>query len=403
VTESKAKPAHGILFAALLIIGIGNSMLQPLLPPLARELGLPDSSIGWIFSLSALFWVVASPLWGRRSDRVGRKPIVALGMAAYCVSMGLFALVVVIGRAGWLPAAAVFAGLMLSRAIFGAVGSATNPAAQAYIADRSEPSMLIERIAALTAAFALGAALGPALCALLAGRFGLVFPIALTSIAAGIAAWLVWRLLPEPEPPHTMERAAAPSQWRFARDPRLAPFLVFGLGLSTVAGTLQQTYTLFLMDRLGVRGADAAEQASAGFILGAFALLLTQIVLLPRLKLPARRLMSLGAALVLVGVGVQMIAFDLTWLVIASFVQGIGFGLARSGFAGGAAISVQPQEHGAAAGLVVAANGAGFILSPITGGVAYDYLHHLAPLIISVVVLAAMAAHAHFHPRFRSR
>jgi MFS family permease len=97
----------------------------------------------------------------------------------------------------------------------------------------------------------------------------------------------------------------------------------------------------------------------------------------------------------------QALAFDLTWLVVASFIQGVGFGLARAGFAGGAALSVRSDEQGATAGLIVAMNGAGFILSPITGGVAYDYLHPLAPLIISALVLAGMAAHAHFNARFR--
>jgi MFS family permease len=53
-------------------------------------------------------------------------------------------------------------------------------------------------------------------------------------------------------------------------------------------------------------------------------------------------------------------------------------------------MAVTPQEQGAAAGLVVAVNGAGFVISPITGGVAYDYLHHLAPLTISLVIAIAM-------------
>jgi MFS family permease len=180
----------------------------------------------------------------------------------------------------------------------------------------------------------------------------------------------------------------------------LAPYLLFGLGLSTVTGTLQQTFTLFLMDRLNVRGAEAAEQAAAGFIVGAFALLATQMAILPRLKLTARRLMSLGAGLVLAGVGVQMLAFSLAWLIAAAFVQGIGFGLARSGFAGGA-MAMRPNQHGGAAGLIVAMNGAGFIISPITGGVAYDYLGPLWPLFISLALLGAMAAHAHFNLRKR--
>jgi hypothetical protein len=66
-------------------------------------------------------------------------------------------------------------------------------------------------------------------------------------------------------------------------------------------------------------------------------------------------------------------------------------------------MSARPEAHGAAAGLIVAMNGAGFVISPITGGVAYDYLHPLAPLIISSLLLVAMAAHAHLSPGMRGR
>ncbi|MBI1186528.1 MAG: MFS transporter [Alphaproteobacteria bacterium] len=387
----EAGQTYRLLYAALLVIGAGNSMLQPLLPPLARELGLRDASLGWIFSLSALFWVFASPFWGRRSDEVGRKPIIALGLAAYALSMAMFALVVMIGRAGWLTGAALFVALILSRAIFGAVGSATSPAAQAYVADRSTPSQRTERIAALTAAFALGATVGPAICAVLAGRFGLVFPLIFTFVLASASAWLTWRYLPEPtKPPAPRERARWIDSWRLATDDRLAPFLIYGFAISILTGTIQQTYTLYLMDRLGVSGRAAAEQASAGFMIGALALLATQMALIPRLNWRSSMLMSVGGALVAAGIVLQMISLNLGGLIVSQFIMGIGFGLGRPGFAGGGSMAVTPQEQGAAAGLVVAVNGAGFVISPITGGVAYDYLHELAPLTISLAIAIAM-------------
>lgn len=395
MSAAPPQPQYRLLFVSLLVVGAGNSMLQPLLPPLGRELGLPDSSLGWIFSLSALFWVFASPLWGRRSDEVGRKPVIALGMAAYSVSMAMFALVVIIGQQDWLPAAAIFVGLMLARAIFGAVGSASSPASQAYVADRSQPSQRTERIAALTAAFALGATVGPALCAVLAGRFGLVFPIVFTSVLAAGVAWAIWRYLPEPQKPEApRERARFIDSWRLASDNRLAPFLIYGFGLSILAGTIQQTYTLYLMDRLEVSGRVAAEQASAGFMVGALALLGTQMGLIHRLKWKSSMFMAVGACVLAAGIVLQMIAMNFGSLVVSQLLQGIGFGIARPGFAGGASMAVTPHEQGAAAGLVVAVNGAGFVISPITGGVAYDLVHHIAPLAFSLALCIGMAAFA---------
>src|SRR5262245_66530117 len=86
-----------LLWVCLLVIGAGNSMLLAVAPPLVRELQLGDSSVGWIFSLSALLWVFASPFWGRLSDSVGRKPMISFGLVAYSVSGVSFARVVELG------------------------------------------------------------------------------------------------------------------------------------------------------------------------------------------------------------------------------------------------------------------------------------------------------------------
>ena len=185
----------------LLVIGAGNSMLLAVAPPLVRELNLADSTVGWIFALSALLWVFTSPYWGRASDRAGRKPIIALGLGAYALSMGSFAVAVLLGLNGALADFWLFLALMLTRAIFGAFGSASSPAAQAYIADRTSISERTEQLAALTSAFALGQAFGPALCAALAAWLGLVFPIALIAVLACAAAYVIWRFLPETTPP----------------------------------------------------------------------------------------------------------------------------------------------------------------------------------------------------------
>jgi MFS family permease len=62
------KQTYRLLFACLAIVGIGNSMLFAVLPPIARETGMPDWSVSAIFTLSALLWVLTSPVWGRMSD-----------------------------------------------------------------------------------------------------------------------------------------------------------------------------------------------------------------------------------------------------------------------------------------------------------------------------------------------
>jgi len=384
-----------LLFLCLLVIGAGNSMLLAVAPPLVRALNLADSTVGWIFALSALLWVFASPYWGRLSDRVGRKPIAALGLAAYAISMGSFGVAVMLGLHGVLSGVWLFIALMLTRAIFGAFGSASSPAAQAYIADRTSVSERTEHLAGLTSAFALGQAFGPALCAALAVWLGLVFPIGLIAALAAAAAYAIWRFLPENTPPKT-ERAK--NDWResFAlmRDRRISGHLIYGFALSMIAGITVQVFGLFTMDRLGVSGSEGAELTAAGFMVGALALLATQLAVLPRLKLGPRMLMSWGAGFLMLGVLIQIFSPSLGALLVAQAVQGLGAGLARPGFTGGASIAVQPHEQGAAAGLVVSVNGAGFVFSPLFGGVAYEMLGMNAPLWITMVILMFMTAFA---------
>jgi len=391
-----------LLFLCLLVIGAGNSMLLAVAPPLVRELNLPDSSVGWIFSLSALLWVFASPYWGRLSDRIGRKPVAALGLGAYALSMASFGVMVMLGQNAILSGLGLFIGLMLARSIFGAFGSASSPAAQAYIADRTTIFERTEQLAGLTSAFALGQAFGPAVCAALAAWLGLVFPIWLIAALAAGAAFSIWRYLPENTPPKS-ERPRG--EWReslaLIGDRRISAYLLYGFALSLVAGVTVQVFGLFTMDRLGVSGERGAELTAAGFMVNALALLATQMAIIPRLKLGPRALMAWGAGLLGLGVAMQIAAPTLGMLLVSQAVQGLGAGLARPGFTGGASVAVKPHEQGAAAGLVVATNGAGFVFSPLIGGVAYERLGMNVPLLITLALLIAMTAFALISRRLR--
>ncbi|HYD73134.1 MAG TPA: MFS transporter [Candidatus Binatia bacterium] len=391
-----------LLFMCLLIIGAGNSMLLAVAPPLVRQLNLPDSSVGWIFSLSALLWVFASPYWGRLSDRIGRKPVAALGLAAYAVSMASFGAMVMLGQSAVLTGAGLFVALMLARSIFGAFGSASSPAAQAYIADRTTIFERTEQLAGLTSAFAMGQAFGPAICAALAAWLGLVFPIWLIAVLAAGAAFSIWRFLPENTPPKIQRPR---NDWRdslaLIGDRRLSAYLLYGFALSLVAGITVQVFGLFTMDRLGVSGSRGAELTAAGFMVNALALLATQMAVLPRLKFGPRALMAWGAGLLGFGLAIQILAPSLGALLVSQAVQGLGAGLARPGFTGGASVAVKPEEQGAAAGLVVATNGAGFVFSPLVGGVVYEQVNEIAPLLIALAVLVAMTVFALISRRLR--
>lgn len=380
-----------LLWICMLVIGAGNSMLLSVAPPLVRQLRLSDSSVGWIFSLSALLWVFTSPYWGRLSQSIGRKPVIALGLFAYAISMTSFGTVVLLGLSGAMQGTAVFVSLMLARAIFGSFGSASSPSAQAYIADRTTAFERTAQLAGLSSAFAVGQAFGPGICAWLASKLGLVFPIWLVgglALAASLA--ILFFLSERTAPQSSKQRASFAESLALITDRRISGYLLYGFALSIVAGVTVQVFGLFTMDRLHVSGAEGTLYTSWGFMANALALLATQLVILPRLTIGPRSLMIWGSALLAIGVAVQIFSPNLEMLLVSQALQGFGGGLARPGFTGGSSVAVEPHEQGAAAGLVVAVNGSGFIFSPLVGGVVYEHFGMNAPLVITVALLVSM-------------
>ncbi|MEO1323417.1 MAG: MFS transporter, partial [Pseudomonadota bacterium] len=162
--QPNRRGAFFLLFFSLMAIGAGNTMLiAAVIPPLTRTLELPDWMAGAIFSLSALCWSLSSPFWGKRSNQYGRRRIASFGLAGYAVSMFLLLISSWAAISEWITAPfAIFACLALSRSVFGLIGSGSSPSAQAYVADRTEPSERQSEIAFVTSGFSFGTVVGPA-------------------------------------------------------------------------------------------------------------------------------------------------------------------------------------------------------------------------------------------------
>lgn len=391
--------AFRLLFFALLAVGAGNTMLvSAILPPLSRDLGLPDWMAGAIFSLSAALWAITSSFWGRKSNDWGRRPVAALGMLGFSVSMLLFGTSAALAMAGYLQSSLViFICLLASRTLFGLFGSGTNPAAQAYIADRTSRDKRTEEIASLTSGFSFGAVAGPAFAAAAGAVFGLLTPVFMISAAAAVLSFLIYTRLPEKTAPRkeaglkSTGKKEGDGLWR---DPRVMPYLIFAVGLSVVTGVLTQTFAFAIMDKIGVDGAEAMQFTGPAYTVGAAGTLISQLVIIPRLKMTNRTLMVTGALTLSVGAFLIVPTNEFAVLVLAQFFVGIGQGLARPGFSSGASLSVGSSLQGNVAGLVISANGTGFIVSPFFGPWMYENVHQSAPFIGAGVVLVLMAVFA---------
>jgi len=396
--------AFAILFAVLLSSAAGNTALQTVLPAIGRQVGIPDVLISSIFSLSALLWGVMSPVWARMSDKRGRKPMVVLGMAGFAVSMLGFGFFIFMGLKGLMVPLAVFAGAALSRGIFGLVGSASNPAAQAYVADRTAPADRTNALATMASASGLGTILGPAVAPFL------VFPLLTLSgpmfafaIIAGVVLILVLRGLPE-TPEEIPDRVGAGQNKVRARvrwnDRRIMPFVLYGFLLASAQTVNQQTLGFMVIDKLNISPAKAAAFAGIAMMGGAVASLLAQWGLIRMLRLTPRQLLWLGAGCAALGNLIVAFSPDYHTLVVAFALCSLGYGFARPGFTAGASLSVGHEEQGAVAGAISAINGASVIIAPVLGVALYKWAHP-SPYLMNVAILTGLVAYALLDPVMR--
>lgn len=395
--------AFRLLFVCLMATAVGNSMLFAILPPLARELEVAEVWVGAIYTLSALLFLTMSPVWGALSDRYGRRPLITLGLTAFSFSCLVFAAGAWAGQEGVLPPMAAIFAMALARCLFGGLGSATNPSAQAYVADRTAPHERTEALAGLTAAFGLGSVIGPALAAAFSERIGIAAFMGVVAVLVGVAAVLVNRFLPEKTPPSRQGRPINPFvQFKFAADPRLTAFMLYGCAMWLCQAASLQALSFYVMDRLDRSPAEGLELAGVALTAGAAGLVFAQMVVIPALKTSPRVLMALGAGLVIVGNVEMVFASNYAAIVIGYIANCFGFGLARSGFTAGASLAVKPEEQGRAAGLTTATAGLGFLIAPITGLWLYQTVTPSAPFQLNAVLSLVGLLLAVLHPRVRA-
>ncbi len=404
-TPALSRTAFFIIFTVSFAVQAGNLGLQTVLPAIGREVGIADPLIAGIFSLSALLWTLTAPAWARRSDRVGRKPMIALGLAGFALSMTGCAFVVLAGLHRLIPAAAVFLGFAGLRAVFGGIGSAASPASQAYVADRTPAAGRTEAMSQLAGATGLGAVVGPAVASLIATTpvTTLATPMFAFALLAASLLVVVWRGVPErPGPP---VRPTAPAEVTDApagreaeaanprrgvwRDPRIAPFVLWGF-LAASAQTVN-TYTIgfLVIDRLGTGPVASQKLIGVALMAGALASLLAQWGLIRIFRMGPRHLLRWGAALAALGNVALALAPSYEAVVFAFALASLGYGFARPGFTAGASLAATEGEQGAVAGAVTALNGASVIVTPVLGVALYERAG-FAPFALNALLLAGL-------------
>ncbi|MDJ0641826.1 MAG: MFS transporter [Erythrobacter sp.] len=403
-----------LLFMVMLVTAAGNTAMQSVMPSIGTALGVDDVWISLAYSWSALLWVVCAPIWARRSDRRGRKAMMALGLVGFVVSMALCGLVLWAGLAGWITAFGALLAFAAARSLYGGFGSAAPPAVQAYVASRTPRSERTQALSLIASSFGLGTVIGPALAPLMVLPFmglGLTGPFICFALL-GLAALVLLRFrLPNDEPQFAARGSTiayssgsgAPSDNQADYEPgddvepkrlswfdtRIRPWVTAGLVGGHAQAMILGISGFVVLDRLGLREDPEAGAGPVGIVLmcGAIATLLAQWGLIPRFDLGPRAATLSGMLIASLGTGILGAAQELHTIALGYSIASLGFGLFRPGTTAGTSLAVTRAEQGQASGVVASVAGASFIYAPALGVWLYNVSDWLGFGLIIVLCL----------------
>jgi MFS family permease len=373
-----------ILFVVAFVDMVGLTMIVPLLPYYATDFGAGAATVGVLVSAFSVAQLAVAPVWGRVSDRYGRRPAILAGLIITAAAYVLFAF------AGTVPA------LLAARLVQG-VGGGTIGVVQAYVADVSPPDRRTKSLGWLSAITSLGAVAGPAVGSLLVSLGGLEF-VGLG--AAGIAllvAIFAWTYLTESRRfPTTGAASGLPTTGRAAiahvlsrwHEPAPRLIWVYAVGIGAFYGTIQ-IVPLLLADRLGV-----TERT-----IGYFVMYMGGIGVVVRTLVLGRAVDLLGEArLARLGIVVLAAGLAVTGLGSSSVALAAGFTLMPLGTAclfpcvtGLLSQAVPSRERGLYMGVQHTFGGVSRVAFPIVGGLLMDRFGAGVPFwLAGILVLATL-------------
>jgi len=345
------------------------TVLFAVLAPLGREVGFTELQISAIISASSLTVFLASPRWGRLSDRWGRKRVLLIGLCGYVVGTLIFAGVFKITLLGILAPTVGFFALMFSRIGHASLMAAMMPSASAYMADITDVTTRTKGMSAVGAATNTGNIIGPALGGALA-TISLLTPLWVAAAFAAVTALFVVLYLPES--PHKLEPQAPRVKKLSYNDPRIRPFIIVGVMMFMGMALVQQTLAFRFQDILHLTGVETAQVFGLAMGLSAAASLFSQLVLMQRIDRPPFYWLCAAIPLMACAFAVMAVANSQTMLMSAMLLQGAGMGIAGPAFMAGASLAVEGSEQGAVAGVAGSCGPLGFTIGPLVGGALYQ-------------------------------
>lgn len=372
-TPRKLPPGFATLWAAVALDLVGFGIVLPILPRYAERFGATPAVAGALVATFSLAQLVFSPLLGRLSDRIGRRPVLIVSLAGTAVGS------LVTGLAGSLWV--LFAG----RVIDGASGASVS-VAQAAVTDMAAPSERARLLGLLGAAFGIGFVAGPAIGAM-AALGGPHVPFFAAAVLAGANAVVAARRLPETRPERPAGVPVAGSSAVRARD--VGGLLALAFAALVAFSAFEATFALFGKDRLGLT--EASTYAVFALVGLAIAAVQGGAVRPAVARLGERG--ALAAGLGCNAAGLALVAVSRSWWSLAPALGLVTFGqgLAMPSLTATLAGRADAGGRGRLLGLQQSAGGLARSIGPAAGGLAYQHVGIAAPYVGGAVLMGACA------------
>jgi MFS family permease len=372
------KPSVLVIFLTVFIDLIGFGIVIPILPLYGKLYGANGFMVGLIIASFSVMQFIFSPIWGRLSDRIGRRPVLLMSLAGGAAAYGIFTLASVMeGSAGlWL--------MLASRSFAGICGGNIN-VAQAYIADITPPEQRSAKMGLIGVAFGLGFIVGP-LLGVLSIPFGHAAPGLVATALCTANLMLAYFILPESWKPTSEHVIVRPrfGQWMHTlKQPQIGLLILLFFLATFCFACWETTLALFLQQTLHYDMRHVSALFAFSGVISAF----IQGGMIKRLvkSLGESRLIIFSFIVMGISFVIMPLCGSLPMVLFAVALLSIGTSTNRPPTFGLLSILTPSAEQGANLGIAQSAGSLSRIVGPLFAGALFD-AHPAMPYYICGVI-----------------